>query len=106
MAPKSKDKPRKPKKPYHIKREDLHLEEYIEERDSKDPRIFFSRLGRHFYHSTQLRIYIALQVIAVYIGFGQLMLIIGLFWAMLANTTKRKEGEMSAYSLFNEGVEA
>ncbi|KAF8455856.1 hypothetical protein BGX38DRAFT_1164931, partial [Terfezia claveryi] len=34
------------------------------------------------------------------------MLCIGILWMMYANTGTRKEGEKSAYSLFNENFEA
>jgi len=111
MALKSKNKIKKPKKPYHIKREDLHLEEYkeykeyIEERD----RIRFSDLMRPLYRSVQFRIYIGLQLVASFIGFGRLMLLIGFFWTMHPMLTDRSVREMmekSAYSLFINGVEA
>lgn len=97
---------KKEKKPFHIKRADLHLEEYVEEQNSKDPRLLVKRAFEHLKHSLQFKLFILLQVIAIWFGHGLLMLIIGLIWAMLANTGKRKEGEKSAYSLFNEGVEA
>jgi hypothetical protein len=110
MAPKtlkaSKDtsKEKKQKKPFHVKREDLDLPGYIEEQNSKKPSVLFERLLDHTIRSNKFRLYVVLQLVAASLGWGQLMLIIGLGWMMVANTGTRKEGEMSAYSLFNKDV--
>ncbi len=104
-TPKPKPKT-KPKKPYHIKRSDLNLTEYKKERSDRSPQILFNRALTSLKTSRQFHLYIGLQILAVVSGYGQVMLAVGLLWAMIANTGKRKEGEMSAYSLFNEGVEA
>ncbi|KAK5165318.1 hypothetical protein LTR04_001391 [Oleoguttula sp. CCFEE 6159] len=98
--------PKRPKKPYDIKKADLHLDEYIAEQDSRSPKILLQRAYTHLRSSRQFHSYLALQSVAALIGYGQPMLVVGLLWAMYVNTGKRKEGEMSAYSLFNEGVEA
>ncbi|KAF2140302.1 uncharacterized protein K452DRAFT_299663 [Aplosporella prunicola CBS 121167] len=98
-------KQKKQKKPYHIKKADLHLDEYIEEQNSKDPKILWQRGVNRLKSSFQFKLYIALQLIAAAVGYGQAMLIVGILWAMIANTGKRKEGEMSAYSLFNKDVQ-
>ena len=100
-----KDK-KKTKKPYHFSKTDLQLDDYIEERDSRSPSLLLQRAYNHLKNSRQFHVYIIVQILAVWIGYGQVMFVIGLFWAMIANTGQRKEGEMSAYSLFNEGVQA
>ncbi|KAI9789521.1 MAG: hypothetical protein M1835_001603 [Candelina submexicana] len=96
----------KSKKPYHIKRADLHLEEYKKERSDRSPQVLFNRALNALKASRQFHFYVGLQLLASISGYGQVMLAVGLLWAMIANTGKRKEGEMSAYSLFNEGFEA
>ena len=96
---------KKNKKPYHISRADLQLDEFIEERNSRSPSLLIQKAYNHLKHSRQFHIYIVLQVVSALIGYGQVMLVLGLFWAMIANTGKRKQGEKSAYSLFNENVE-
>ncbi|KAF2232756.1 hypothetical protein EV356DRAFT_426225, partial [Viridothelium virens] len=96
----------KNKKPYHISKADLQLDEYIEERNSRSPSLLVQKAYNHLKNSRQFHAYVILQVLAALIGYGQVMFVLGLFWAMIANTGKRKEGEMSAYSLFNDGVEA
>ncbi|KAI9822478.1 MAG: hypothetical protein M1827_000197 [Pycnora praestabilis] len=93
------------KKPYHIKKADLHLDEYKQEQASRSPSILLKRAVNALKTSRQFHSFVALQIVAALIGYGQVMLVVGLMWAMIANTGKRKEGEMSAYSLFNEGVE-
>ncbi|KAI9686711.1 MAG: hypothetical protein M1822_002770 [Bathelium mastoideum] len=97
---------KKNKKPYHISKADLQLDEYIEERNSRSPSLLVQKAYNHLKHSRQFHVYIILQIGAAIIGYGQVMLVVGLFWAMIANTGKRKDGEMSAYSLFNKNVEA
>lgn len=104
--PKDSAKPPKPKKPYHIKKADLHLDEYIEEQNSKKPSLLIQRAVTHLKTSFQFKLYLVLQCIAVLAGYGQAMLIVGLLWAMIANTGKRRDGELSAYSLFNDDVQA
>lgn len=107
MAPKASkegSKEKKQKKPFHVKREDLDLPAYIEEQNSKKLSVLFQRLLDHTVRSSRFRLYVVLQLVAAWLGWGQLMLIVGLGWMMVANTGKRKEGEMSAYSLFNKGV--
>ena len=105
-AAQSSSSKKKNKKPYHFSKADLQLDEYIEERNSRSPTLLLKKAYSNLKNSRQFYAYIILQVAAALIGYGQVMLVIGLFWAMIANTGKRKEGEMSAYSLFNEGVEA
>lgn len=106
--PKPKDAMKVPKvkKPYHIKKADLHLDEYIEEQNSKNPSLLIERAVTRLKTSFQFKLYLVLQLVAVLIGYGQAMLITGLLWAMIANTGKRKDGELSAYSLFNKDVQA
>ncbi|KAF4313182.1 Aminotransferase class IV [Botryosphaeria dothidea] len=104
--PKDPAKAPKVKKPYHIKKADLHLDEYIEDQNSKNPSLLAQRVVAHLKASFQFKLYLALQFVAVVAGYGQAMLIVGLLWAMIANTGKRKDGELSAYSLFNEDVQA
>ncbi|KAK7555208.1 hypothetical protein IWX49DRAFT_56767 [Phyllosticta citricarpa] len=99
-------KPKKPKKPYHIKKADLHLDEYIEEQNSKNPSLLVKRGVDHLKHSLQFKLYVFLQLAAAIAGYGQVMFIFGVFWAMIANTGKRQKGEMSAYSLFNKDVQS
>jgi hypothetical protein len=94
------------KKPYHIRKADLHLDEYRKEQQDRSPTLLFKRAVNCLWFSRQFHLYAAVQLAAILIGYGQVMLVIGLFWAMVINTGKREEGEMSAYSLFNEGVEA
>ncbi|KAK4991688.1 hypothetical protein LTR50_001696 [Elasticomyces elasticus] len=80
--------------------------EYIEEQNAKSPELLLQRAVRTLKSSTQFHVYVALQLGAAIAGYGQVMLVIGIFWAMLANTGRREEGSMSAYSLFNENAEA
>ncbi|KAI9722954.1 MAG: hypothetical protein M1812_001403 [Candelaria pacifica] len=96
----------KSKKPYHIKRQDLQLEAYKKERLDRSPQALLNRGINALKTSRQFHLYVGIQILASISGFGQVMLAVGLLWAMISNTGKRKEGEMSAYSLFNEGVEA
>ncbi|KAK8208153.1 hypothetical protein IWZ01DRAFT_542729 [Phyllosticta capitalensis] len=99
-------KPKKPKKPYHISKADLRLDEYIEEQNSKNPSLLVKRGVDHLKTSFQFKLYVALQLAAATIGYGQVMFCFGVFWAMIANTGKRKKGEMSAYSIFNKDVQS
>jgi hypothetical protein len=94
------------KKPYHIRKADLHLDEYRKEQQDRSPALLFKRAINSLRFSRQFHLYVAIQSVAIFVGYGQVMLVIGLFWAMVVNTGRRREGEMSAYSLFNEGVEA
>lgn len=96
----------KVKKPYNIKRSDLNLEEYVQQQDEKSPAILIRRALTHLAYSRQLYAYVAVQLLAMWYGFGQIFFCIGLLWSFYANTGTRKEGEMSAYSIFNEGVQA
>ena len=96
----------KKKKPFDIKIADLNLEEYIQEQNAKSPELLLQRAVHTLKTSKQFRVYIGLQLLAAIVGYGQVMLVIGIFWAMLANTGKREEGSMSAYSLFNANAEA
>ena len=98
-------KDKKAKKPYHLSRAELDLPTYIEEQNTKSPRVLWQRFLDHTVNSFQFKLYLGLQAVAAWLGWGQLMLMVGIGWMMLANTTKRKEGEKSAYSLFNPGVE-
>ncbi|OJD33054.1 aminotransferase class iv [Diplodia corticola] len=104
--PKDSAKAARVKKPYHIKKADLHLDEYIEEQNSKNPSLLLQRAVAHLRNSVQFKLYLVLQLVAVAVGYGQAMLIVGLLWAMITNTGKRREGELSAYSLFNKDVQA
>ncbi|KAI9697507.1 MAG: hypothetical protein M1820_007773 [Bogoriella megaspora] len=96
---------RKSKKPYHIPRSSLDIPGFIEERDSRRPSLLLTNFYYKLRTSRQFHLYVLLQALTATIGYGQVMFIVGLFWAMLANTRKRQKGEMSAYSLFNPGVE-
>jgi len=96
----------KVKKPYNIKRSDLNLGEYIQQEDEKSPIILIRRALIHLAYSRQLYAYIAIQLLAIWYGFGQVFFCVGILWSFYVNTGTRKEGEMSAYSIFNPGVEA
>lgn len=139
---KPKERAKKPKKPFFIKKADLDLDGYKKEIQDQSPRLLFNRAVNTLRTSRQFHFYVALQLLSAVLGFGQVMLCVGslplitlawfaivlsvqgggttdwladgsfrsaplgILWMMIANTGKRKPGEKSAYSLFNDDVEA
>lgn len=55
------------------------------------------------YKLPHFAIWLLLWKIFVFIGFGSLWVIFTLFSAMFLNLGERKPGELSAYSVFNDG---
>ncbi|KAA8911844.1 hypothetical protein FN846DRAFT_904045 [Sphaerosporella brunnea] len=103
----SKEKSKKKtKKPYYIKKADVDLDGYRNEIQERDPAHLLKRAAVAVKTSRQFQLFLAFQAVAVAFGIGQIMLCIGLLWMFYANTGNRKPGEKSAYSLFNENVEA
>src|SRR4051794_28090936 len=94
------------KKPYHIKRADLELDEYQLQQEQKSLPLLISRGFHALTHSRQFHVYLVLQTIAAWFKVGQVFFCIGILWAFYANTGKRKEGEMSSWSVFNKDFEA
>ncbi|KAK6522933.1 hypothetical protein TWF281_002362 [Arthrobotrys megalospora] len=106
---KEKDKPKdkSAKKPYHIKRADLELEDYQLQQEQKSFSLLFSRGIHALVRSKQFYAYLILQAVAAWYGFGQAFLCVGILWMMVANTRlKKKEGEMSSWSVFNKNFES
>ncbi|KAF8540516.1 hypothetical protein BDD12DRAFT_833312 [Trichophaea hybrida] len=105
---KPKERSKKNKKPYHFKKSDLDLDEYKKEIRDQSPGYLVERAIIVLKTSRQLHLYVILQVLAACLGFGQIMMSIGILWMFYVNTSTRarKSGEKSAYSIFNENVEA
>ncbi|EPS44398.1 hypothetical protein H072_1611 [Dactylellina haptotyla CBS 200.50] len=104
--PKDKAKDKASKKPYHIKRADLELEDYQLQQEQKSFALLATRGFNALIHSRQFYVYLLLQAIAAWFKLGQGFLCVGILWMMYANTGKRKAGEKSSWSVFNEGFEA
>ncbi|KAL3895980.1 MAG: hypothetical protein SGCHY_004368 [Lobulomycetales sp.] len=62
--------------------------------------------ARALFSSPAVWVYLVLQVLGIYIGFGELVLILSIFYLIYTNLGARSPGEKSAYSVFNEGVES
>ncbi|EWC43561.1 hypothetical protein DRE_01448 [Drechslerella stenobrocha 248] len=101
---KAKDKASK--KPYHIKRADLDLDGYQLQQEQKSTRLLLSRASHALVRSWQFHAYLVLQALAAWFKLGQVFFCVGILWMMYANTGRRKEGEMSSWSVFNKGFEA
>ncbi|TGZ80614.1 hypothetical protein EX30DRAFT_371968 [Ascodesmis nigricans] len=99
-------KEKKEKKPFHIKKKDLDLDEYRRELADGEPGKLVTKAAGAVLYSRQFWAYVILQIASAWLGYGQAMLCIGILWMCYVNTGKRKKGEKSAYSLFNEGFEA
>ncbi|KAK6539193.1 hypothetical protein TWF694_009435 [Orbilia ellipsospora] len=102
----SKPKDKASKKPYHIKRADLDLEDYELQQNQKSFSLLASRAFQALIHSKQFYAYLVLQTLAAWYKLGQVFFCVGILWMMYANTGRRKEGEKSSWSVFNEGFEA
>ncbi|KAF8477466.1 hypothetical protein BDZ91DRAFT_774084, partial [Kalaharituber pfeilii] len=103
--PKGHDK-KKPKKPFYIKKADLRLDEYKQEIRDSSPNVLLCRGWDVLRKSRKFHLYLLMQAVAAFFGYGQPMLCIGILWMMYVNTGTRKEGDKSAYSLFNDNFEA
>lgn len=129
---KEQNKPKRQKKPYHIKKADLDLTGYKKDLEDRSPGHLFQRAVTSLRISRQFHLYVLLQSVAAVCGYGQFMFCIGssnacalgfplililavdrnlviytgILWMCYANTGKRKDGEKSAYSIFNENTEA
>ncbi|KAK6340105.1 hypothetical protein TWF730_001876 [Orbilia blumenaviensis] len=102
-----KPKDKSLKKPYHIKRADLDLDDYQLQQEQKSFSLLFSRGVQALVRSRQFYAYLVLQAVAAWFRLGQVFLCVGFLWMMYANTRKfRNEGEKSSWSVFNEGFEA
>jgi hypothetical protein len=55
------------------------------------------------YKLPHLAVWLLLWKISIFIGFGSLWIILTLFSVMFMNLGERKPGELSAYSVFNDG---
>ncbi|CCX31443.1 hypothetical protein FPQ18DRAFT_313862 [Pyronema domesticum] len=101
-------KDKRDKKPFHIRKEELALDEYKQELREKSPSDLARRAVDVLKTSRQFHLYVLLQILAAYFGFGQFLLCIGLLWMFYVNTSVggRKPGEKSAYSIFNKNAEA
>jgi hypothetical protein len=73
-----KQKTKKPKKPYQIKRSELNLDEYKQEIKDRSPGHLFQRGLATLRTSRQFHLYLALQILAIVFGYGQIMFCIGL----------------------------
>lgn len=73
----NKQKRKKPKKPYHIKRSDLNLDEYKKEIQDRSPGHLFHSALATLRVSRQFHLYLLLQCLAAAVGYGQIMLCIG-----------------------------
>lgn len=76
----SKSKPtekKKPKKPFHIKKSDLRLDEYKQEIRDKSPGLLLRGALESLLTSRQFYLYLLLQALAAGFGYGQMMLCIG-----------------------------
>ncbi|KAF3913785.1 hypothetical protein ABW21_db0200223 [Orbilia brochopaga] len=104
--PKDKPKDKASKKPYHFSRADLDLDDYQLQQEQKSTSLLLSRAFNALINSRQFYVYLVLQAIAAWFKVGQVFFCIGILWMMYANTGRRKEGEMSSWSVFNKGFEA
>ncbi|KAK6338770.1 hypothetical protein TWF696_009582 [Orbilia brochopaga] len=104
--PKDKPKDKASKKPYHFKRADLDLDDYQLQQEQKSTSLLISRAFQALVRSRQFYAYLVLQAVAAWFKLGQVFFCVGILWMMYANTGRRKEGEMSSWSVFNAGFEA
>jgi len=98
--------PKERKKRYYISRKELDIEGYKQELLEKSPSALLARAAHALKASRQFRLYVALQLLAALAGYGQVFFCVGFLWMFYVNTGTRRAGEKSAYSVFNEGVEA
>ncbi|KAF8419921.1 hypothetical protein EV426DRAFT_614068 [Tirmania nivea] len=68
---------KKPKKPFHIKKADLRLDEYKQEISDGNPGLLLREVWQKLFTSRQFHMYLLIQAIAAGLGCGQMMLCIG-----------------------------
>ena len=92
------------KKPHHIPRSTLaaSLPAYRAELVARDPTYLVRRAFDAVITSRKFWVYVLLQCVAAWVGYGQAMLCVGILWGMLEGTGRR-EGGLSPWSVFNEG---
>lgn len=73
----SKERPKKIKKPFHLKKADLDLDGYRKDIQDRSPALLFDRALNTLKISRQFHLYVALQLLTAYLGFGQVILCIG-----------------------------
>ncbi|KAF8248930.1 hypothetical protein K440DRAFT_227587 [Wilcoxina mikolae CBS 423.85] len=76
---KPKERSKKNKKPYHFKKSDLDLDEYKKEIRDQSPGYLVERAIGVLKTSRQFHLYVILQVLAACLGFGQIMMSIGMY---------------------------
>lgn len=69
---------KKPKKPFHIKKADLRLDEYKQEIKDRSPGLLLRGAWQKLLTSRQFHLYLLIQAIAAGFGYGQVMLCIGM----------------------------
>jgi hypothetical protein len=74
----SKQQGKKRKKPFHIKRSDLDLDGYRKEIQDQSPTYLVQRALTALKVSRQFHLFVGLQVVAAFFGYGQVMLCIGM----------------------------
>ena len=102
-TPSPKPSKRASKKPFHIPRSALNVPEYRADLVARSPIHLLKRASTAIFTSRKFWIYVCLQICAAWVGYGQAMLCVGILWGMVEGTGNR-EGGMSSWSVFNEGV--
>jgi len=69
---------KKPKKPFHIKKADLRLDEYKQEIRDRSPGLLLREAWQKLLTSRQFHMYLLIQAISAGFGYGQMMLCIGM----------------------------
>ena len=69
---------KKPKKPYRVRKSDLRLDEYKQQLRDRSPALLLRRAWAAVLRSRRLHLYLALQALAAALGYGQLMLCVGM----------------------------
>lgn len=68
---------KKDKKPFHIKKKDLDLDEYRRELADREPQKLAAKAVKAIAKSRKFWMYVVLQIVAAAVGYGQFMLCIG-----------------------------
>jgi hypothetical protein len=74
-----KERAKKIKKPFHLKKADVDLDGYRKELQDRSPAHLAQRAVTALKSSRQFHIYLLLQSVAAFCGYGQVMMCIGTY---------------------------
>jgi len=76
---KPKERSKKIRKPFHLKKADVDLDGYRKEIQDQSPAYLAQRAMAALKSSRQFHIYLVLQIVAAFSGYGQVMMCIGTY---------------------------